>query len=1269
MRSAGRPFFIISKEKATRPPFLFVNSSPETRPCLYNFAMTILPYLRRLTVFMLFTSAIYGQTITVTSSADSGPGTLRDAIQQANGSLTADTIRFDTLSMGSTVISIASALPILTDDSIVIAGPVWPGGEAAVTIDGSALTSGENTITISGSFCVIQSLTLVNNQSTGAAVEITGGVSNRVTGNTIGLDRLGQNAMPNSVGVLITGGQSHRIGDSTTTGGNVISGNFEDGIRIVASRDNAILNNQIGVDRLGTAAGNASAGILINSGARANRIGSGTPSGRNIIGGNLTGIRIADSGSDSTAIDGNWIGVYLSLPVANGTGIRIENGASSTRIGQSGNITPNTISGNTGEGISIGGSTTRWTTIRGNRIGTDTTGSIGVGNGGSGIFIQDARRSTIGGTTVGESNVISGNGFDGILLAGTDSTFVYGNRIGVDVSGTMGIPNLNNGIELQSAARNTTIGGRSAGQGNVISGNEANGILIVDEGTSLASIVGNHIGVAIDSVGNVGNGESGVHLSFGASRDSVNYNIIGYNGAGIAYEDATTDSNVHFANAIFRNGQGIDIALNAQGGITPPAIAYVSLDTTVNGTADPFALVQIYADSVDQGRFFLDTTRADAAGNWSRKVQLPSGVRVLAIQESVINSSEFSPPFQPFIGPVGASISTLSFGDVLLGQTDTQSVRIYSRSGDVILTDQLLTFTGEFTILTTITFPETLTVGDTLTIEIAFTPAGFGTRNSSWQILNNSSIPAFGLPLTGFGQAGSLIAMDTVVFPETIVGDSSILTISVKAEDAPVQLTGALTQTPVFSIVSQPTLPFTLLNGVVDSVLFEIKYRPSLSALQGDTLIIQSNSPAGDRYIILRGQGLPNQLPGSFQLLPLPGGSTTNDRRPTFRWRRSVDADGDTVIYTLQISTTANFASITQSVQTPDTVVILPLPLDTLQSYFWRVLARDDKNGETVSNVGFFTVDAVAPRGSLRILPSPILQTSVAIYVYSSEPLERASAKIRFWDVEQELLDSIYVQLTEIQPSLFQTSYSVSESGTLEIAATLEDSAGNQAVPSRVFTFALLPKTRVLVSHDRRVTTSLSRSRGVLWLGVEPAERAALPISTTYAIDVGGTVESGNPLELSIDYSTLDVGALGWTDDSKIGIYRMESGTPVYIGGAGKAGRIVSQIDRLGRYVLGYDPNRQSLPRELHLDNYPNPFNPITSIRVALPFSSDVRVEIYNLIGQRVKTLYRGFLPAGRHTMTWNGTNETNDRVASGIYLCRVSFAGQVTTRKMLLVK
>lgn len=1229
--------------------------------------MSVFSIFRCLSIVAFSTSILFGQTITVTSAADSGPGTLRDAIQQANVASGADTIVFDTLSMGSSVIAINTSLPALTDDSTTISGPVWPGGEPAVTIDGSALTSGENTFTISGSFCAVQSLTLIDNQSTGAAIEVNGGVSNSIAGCTIGLDRLGQSSMSNSVGILITGGQNHRIGDSTGAGGNIISGNLEDGIRIVGTRDNVILNNRIGVDRSGNPIGNAASGILINSASRANRIGSGTPAGRNIIGGNLNGVRIADGGTDSTIVAGNWIGLHFSSSVPNGTGVRIENGASATRLGLNGSV-PNVISGNTSDGVSISGSSTRNTMLFGNRIGTDTSGSNAQGNGGSGIVIQNARSTVVGGADPAESNVLSGNSFDGILISGGDSTVVYGNYIGTDASGTLAVPNLINGVELQSAARNTTIGGRLAAQGNVISGNIANGVLLVDEGTSQNSIVGNKIGTAVDGIGNIGNGESGIYLSFGASRDSANYNTIGYNGTGITYEDATTDSNVHYANSIFRNGNGIDISPGSQSGIAAPTITSVSLDTTIFGTADPFAFIQIYADSLDQGRFFLDTTRADAGGSWSRKVPLQDGIQVLAIQESGLNSSELSPPFQPFVGPVGASVATLAFGDVLLGQADTLSVRLFSLSRDVILTDQFLSITGEFTVLTTLALPDTLGVGDTLTVDVAFAPADFGSRASSWHIINNSSIPLFGLPLTGFGQAGNLVAMDTIFFPETIVGDSTVVAISVKATAAPVQLTNALTQSSVFNIVTQPILPFTLLDGSVDSVTFEVKYRPSIDTLQGDTLILQSNSPAGDRTIILRGQGLPNQSPASFQVLPLSGGSITNNRRPTFSWRRSMDADGDSVIYTLQISTTSNFLSLTQSVQTQDTVVSLPLPLDTLQGYYWRVLARDDKDGETISNVGFFTVDAVAPRGSLRILPSPILQTSVAMYVYSSEPLERASAVIKFWSIEQELLDSVAVQMSEIQPSLFQTFYSVPGSGTMQITSTLEDSAGNQTVPSRIYTFALLSKLKTLSSFDRRVTTTLSRGNGLLWLGVD-STGTSKDVKSNYVIEVGGAGKAIERLDLAIDYSTLDVRAQGWIDDSKIGIYRLESGTAVYVGGSGENGRVASTVDRIGRYALGYDPDRQSLPKELHLDNYPNPFNPITSVQVALPFSADVRVEIYNLLGQRVKTLHRGFLTAGRHTLIWNGTNEAADRVASGIYLCRAIFAGQVATRKMLLVK
>jgi flagellar hook assembly protein FlgD len=85
--------------------------------------------------------------------------------------------------------------------------------------------------------------------------------------------------------------------------------------------------------------------------------------------------------------------------------------------------------------------------------------------------------------------------------------------------------------------------------------------------------------------------------------------------------------------------------------------------------------------------------------------------------------------------------------------------------------------------------------------------------------------------------------------------------------------------------------------------------------------------------------------------------------------------------------------------------------------------------------------------------------------------------------------------------------------------------------------------------------------------------------------------------------------------------------------------------------------------------NYPNPFNPSTTIKFALPEAGEVRLAIYNMSGQLVRTLYAGEMPAGRFEVEWNGTNESGERVASGVYVY-VLKAGEFTAqRKLVLMK
>jgi flagellar hook assembly protein FlgD len=94
------------------------------------------------------------------------------------------------------------------------------------------------------------------------------------------------------------------------------------------------------------------------------------------------------------------------------------------------------------------------------------------------------------------------------------------------------------------------------------------------------------------------------------------------------------------------------------------------------------------------------------------------------------------------------------------------------------------------------------------------------------------------------------------------------------------------------------------------------------------------------------------------------------------------------------------------------------------------------------------------------------------------------------------------------------------------------------------------------------------------------------------------------------------------------------------------------------------------LPRDTHLDqNYPNPFNPLTTVMYALKKEAKVSITIYNLLGQKVKTLMNSEQEAGYKSIAWNGTNDDGAKVCSGVYFCRMNADEYVSTKKLLLLK
>ena len=108
-------------------------------------------------------------------------------------------------------------------------------------------------------------------------------------------------------------------------------------------------------------------------------------------------------------------------------------------------------------------------------------------------------------------------------------------------------------------------------------------------------------------------------------------------------------------------------------------------------------------------------------------------------------------------------------------------------------------------------------------------------------------------------------------------------------------------------------------------------------------------------------------------------------------------------------------------------------------------------------------------------------------------------------------------------------------------------------------------------------------------------------------------------------------------------------------------------------WFLGVD-GHGLVPEQFTLhQNYPNPFNPITTIRYDVPEMSKVTIEVYNLLGMRIRTLVSGDHQAGYHAVRWNGLNDRGSAVASGMYIYRIQAAGATGTftdiRKLVLMK
>ena len=220
--------------------------------------------------------------------------------------------------------------------------------------------------------------------------------------------------------------------------------------------------------------------------------GTATGAG-NLISGNFIGIEMYQtSGPSDNVAEGNLIGTDASGTVAipNTYGIALYGStATSNTIGGTTDAARNVVSGNTDDGIAV---SSVGELVIGNFIGVNITGTVALPNNNGVNITASGSANTIGVTATagtGAGNVISGNLRSGVILS-TNNNVVLGNLIGTDYTGEVAIPNENYGIN--STGRGETIGGTVAGSANVVSANSDVNIVITGSG---ATVVGNIVGL------------------------------------------------------------------------------------------------------------------------------------------------------------------------------------------------------------------------------------------------------------------------------------------------------------------------------------------------------------------------------------------------------------------------------------------------------------------------------------------------------------------------------------------------------------------------------------------------------------------------------------------------------------------------------------------------------------------------------------------------------------------------------------------------------
>lgn len=502
------------------------------------------------------------------------------------------------------------------------------------------------------------------------------GMNNTIIGNFIGTNASGTAAISNVIGVRVSGSTNTTIGGATAASRNIISGNSGAGVQVTLalSTNATILGNWIGLSASGGALGNRQEGVRIDTGASATTVGPGNVISANGATGSADGVRILNSSTHHNTVIGNFIGtdptgLTTSTALVNTrSSIRIED-SHDNRVGGTLATERNVIAVRDDQiGVAVT-SSANLNTVLGNYIGVNASGNAILSGPGVGVrygirIDNSATNTTIGDSAAGGRNVIAGLEI-GVSVNGSTSTntLILGNTIGAGASGQV-LGNTQYGMLIDGGATTTTIGGANAGEGNLVTGSQIDGILI--SGASTNSVIGNRL---------VNNTANGIKVS-GSTNVLISKSETSGNG-----------------------GDGIALTSGGNGGLTAPSGLQLT-GTTLSGGTCANCTVEVFTSQTredGEGPRYLTSTTANAAGSFSVNLSACDAFITATARSANGNTS----PFAPMISTCHSSQADvqLSTGTPL----SSAGTPINASPGDVITFVHTLTNIGDLAGTFTIT--------------------------------------------------------------------------------------------------------------------------------------------------------------------------------------------------------------------------------------------------------------------------------------------------------------------------------------------------------------------------------------------------------------------------------------------------------------------------------------------------------------------------------------------------------------------------------------